>query len=233
MRKFHLICWLFVALGLLGVLALSTSRNAAASSPLAITPTFTPTVTPTTPPGTPLPTPTSTPAHIVVDPLITKLVDLQRAQVGDPVQFTIVVTNPNTIDIKSVIVTDPLPAEVDFESATTTQGTYTYDQPSHTLTFNLNTMPAGEVIMIVIHTRVNALGQPPDVFSNAARVSHDGQCCAVASNTVSVQLIPGALPATGNGPGPIEILLMIIAGLTGAALAVLAGWLTLRWARHR
>src|SRR3990172_954388 len=205
MRKFHLIGWLFVALGLLGVLVLSTPRHVAASSALAITPTFTPTVTPTTPPGTPPPAP------IVADPLITKLVDLQRAQVGDPVQFTIVVTNPNTIDVKSVIVTDPLPAEVDFESATITQGTYTYDQPSHTLTFDLNTMPGGEVITIVIHTRVNALGQPPDLFSNVARVSHDGQCCAVASNTVTAQLIPEALPAAGNGPGPIEILAMTIA----------------------
>ena len=233
MRKFHLIGWLFVALGLLGVLVLSTPRHVAASSALAITPTFTPTVTPTTPPGTPPPAPTSPPAPIVVDPLITKLVDLQRAQVGDPVQFTIVVTNPNTIEIKSVIVTDPLPAEVDFESATTTQGTYTYDQPSHTLTFDLNTMPGGEVITIVIHTRVNALGQPPDLFSNVARVSHDGQCCAVASNTTTTQLIPAALPAAGNGPGPIEILLMTIAGLSGAALLLLAGWLTLRWARNR
>ncbi|OGO45232.1 MAG: hypothetical protein A2W37_03785 [Chloroflexi bacterium RBG_16_63_12] len=233
MRKFHLIGWLFVAFGLLGVLALSTPRHVAASSALAITPTFTPTVIPTTPPGTPPPTPTSPPAPIVVDPLITKLVDLQRAQVGDPVQFTIVVTNPNTIEIKSVIVTDPLPVEVDFESATTTRGTYTYDQPSHTLTFDLNTMPGGEVITIVIHTRVNALGQPPDLFSNVARVSHDGQCCAVASNTVTAQLIPEALPAAGNGPGPIEILAMTIAGLTGTALLLLAGWLTLRWARNR
>ncbi|MBF8284940.1 MAG: DUF11 protein [Anaerolineales bacterium] len=204
MRKFHLIGWLFVALGLLGVLVLSTPRHVAASSALAITPTFTPTVTPTTPPGTPPPTPTSPPAPIVVDPLITKLVDLQRAQVGDPVQFTIVVTNPNTIDVKSVIVTDPLPVEVDFESATTTQGTYTYDQPSHTLTFDLNTMPGGEVITIVIHTRVNALGQPParsasgggqwprtnqDSCNDYRRADRDGAVAAgwMAHSTVGAQ----------------------------------------------
>jgi uncharacterized repeat protein (TIGR01451 family) len=223
---------LLVSLTLLVIAALALSAPRAALAGFTPTPTNTETPTPT--PASPLPTatpaaPQPTPVPIVLDPLITKRVNLQQAQVGDSVEFTITATNPNDIPVDNVIVNDPLPREVDFLSATTTQGAFTYDLPTHTLVFTLGTMAPKQEIVMVIQARVNDFGQPPDLISNAATLTSNATSATVRSEAVLVQLVPGALPEAGIAPEPPAwptLLLALLAALL--PLAAREMWKRLR-----
>jgi uncharacterized repeat protein (TIGR01451 family) len=183
------------------------------------------------PSDTPAP-PGATPAPVVYDPLVTKLVDVQRAEVGDPVQFTIVVTNPNSVDVPNVVIGDPLPEVVDFVSAATPLGTYSYDAGAHALTFNVGTLAPNQVIHIVIQTRVNSRGQPPNQFRNVCRLTwDDGRTVETASDSVTI--IPSGLPAAGQGPGWRELLTLFLVGLAAMGLPALGGALIVRRFRLR
>ena len=220
----RLIGWLLAGL-IAAILGLNLVPAPAAASPLmGFTDTPIPTITPT-----PTPAPPSGPA--VVDPAITKRVDVERAQVGDLVHYTLEVSNPNSTEVGNVIVLDPLPSVVDYIGTTTPQGTSGYDAASHTLTYNLGTLAAGQVLQITIVARVNSKGQAPDQFSNLAILNwDDGR--SVTSNTVVVTIIPSQLPATGEGPGPAEV--AVLAGMALAGLAGLGGAaLGLRWLFRR
>ena len=230
----------FFATSVLVVVAALASRGvgqaaASASAPLAFTetPTSTPTATPT---DTPIPPPTDTPVPpptsgpVILDPLITKAVNLYQARAGDAVQYTLTVTNPNSVDVPGVTVVDPLPALVEFLSATTTQGAFAFDAASHTVTFDLGTLSPGQVVVIVIQARLSDKALPPDAARNGSRVCRgSGQC--VESNPVVVVVIPKTLPAAGIGPGPREVATMMLWGL--ALLAVLSWGAWFAWQRAR
>jgi len=192
--------------------------------------TSVPPATGTPAPTTPTPTrePSEKPGPIVVDPVITKLVSVQLAQVGDPVQFTITAFNPNAVEVRSVVVVDPLPPEVDYLSATTTQGSFFYSANTHTLTFDLGALAAGQTATMVIQTRVNALGQPQQEVRNTATLWVSGRNIG-DSGAGAVQLIPGQIPEAGIGPAPSRSLTWLLAAF--AALLPLAGWQA--WRRWR
>jgi uncharacterized repeat protein (TIGR01451 family) len=158
-------------------------------------------------------------------------VELERAQAGDIVRYTIVVTNPNTVNVPNVVVADPLPAEVDFLGATTTQGDFNYDAAAHTVAFNIGALAPLQVMTMTLTTKVNERGQPPDIFRNAAAMTRDGQP-GPSSESGPVQIVPGSLPATGlppdEGPGPLTLLLAALA----AFLPALAGLMYLRRQRR-
>ena len=198
------------------------------------TPTATSTTTPTATATGPTPTPTSTPLPpppaptdpppppppVLVDPLITKAVNLMFAQVGDPVLFTIVVTNPNPVPLFNVVVTDTLPPQLDFVSAIASQGTFTVDAGTNIVTFDVGTLGAGGSATLTIEARVNQQGQPGDILRNIARLNVGGQAEA------SLQIVPPVIPVTGNGPGwretaPMVMLaLLIVLGLGAAGSRV-------------
>lgn len=169
------------------------------------------------------------PAAILLDPLITKEPLLQVAQVGDTVNFTLRVTNPNSVEVAAVTVVDALPPEVDFVSATTTQGTSTYDPASHTVTFDLGTLGAGQVVTMTVQAVVNQGGQPPNVLRNTASLYVNGRLVATTA-PAEVQLIPKDIPATGIGPGPRELPLTVALWLlaSSSSLAFWLGWRKLR-----
>ncbi len=247
MRKLGFIGLMF---GLLLVaalgLGLSPHLAAAAPLPLGFTSTPVPTDTPVPPTPTlvpPAPTPTNappnppqppaeTPVPVVYDPLVTKLVNVTQAQVGDVVQFTIVVTNPNPVEVVNVVVVDPLPPVVDFVDVTVPQGTYAFSADTNTLTFNLGTLAPNQVLYIVIQTRVNSKGQAPDQFRNLVHLTwadgHSGD-----SNPVTVSIIPSRLPAAGQGPGWREVWPLAAVGLAGVVgiLGFSGIWLARRRAR--
>ncbi len=212
----------------LGLCLLTPSAVASPSAGFYDTDTPVPSDTPVpVPSDTPAPPPPSaTQAPVVYDPLMTKLVDVQRAEVGDPVQFTIVVTNPNSVDVANIVIADPLPDVVDFLSATTPVGTYSYDAGTHTLTFNVGTLSANQVIYIVIHTRVNSRGQPPNQFRNVCRLTWDGG--TIDSTAGAVTIIPSDLPAAGAGPGWRELLLLGLIGLAALGAPAVGGALVVR-----
>jgi len=204
------------------------------------TPTPTPTVTPTVPGGptnTPLPPPPPTnpppppppqppPAPSLADPSITKAADVAFAMVGDLVQFTVTVANPNSVSLPNIVVVDTLPRQLDLVSATPSQGTFTFDPNPNTLTFTLGSLEAGQTATIVIRTRVNAQAQPGDVLRNVASVFADGQFRGQAEALVTV--IPSLLPAAGVGPGWRELAVTALLATLAALLPPVAWWLLRR-----
>jgi uncharacterized repeat protein (TIGR01451 family) len=220
MRKSRAASLMIVALVVAAAVCFSLSpAEDAVALPQGFTSTFPP--PPTNPPPNPKPGPTETPAPVLFDPIITKLVDVDHAQVGDTVHYTLVITNPNPVEIPNVVIVDPLPDVLDYLSATSPQGTVSAD--GNNLTFNLGTLAPGQELRIVIHARVNSKGQPPNVFINTAHLTwDDGR--HVDSNPVSVTIVPASLPATGQGPGLHELANMVAAavaalGLLGFGLA--------------
>lgn len=232
------------AAGLLvvAVWLLAGVRPTQADQVLAVTETPTFTATPTaTPTSTPLPTATALPATetpvssaapALSDPLITKRVDLARAAVGDRVEYSIAVVNPNDVDVLNVAVSDPLPTQLDFVDGSTTAGTLAYDSTARTVNVAIGTLAARQEVTIVVRARVNELGQPPDQVTNLAFLSFAngaGQAVTAQASAAPVLFVPVNLPGTGYGPGPREW-----AWLAGGAgvlgLVVLGG---LRWARRR
>jgi uncharacterized repeat protein (TIGR01451 family) len=154
---------------------------------------------------------------ILFDPAITKAPTLIQAQIGDPVEFIITVTNPNAIAVSGVVASDPLPAEVDFISASTSHGTTSFNAATRRVDINLGTMAGGQVSTIKIQTVVNNKAQPPNAFRNRAYVS------STVSNDSEVQAVPKAIPATGDGRGEAEWLLALALWLWIASLP-LAAW---------
>jgi len=137
---------------------------------------------------------------IVVDPALAKRLPIENAQVGDAITFFLTVTNPNSASVSGVSVDDPLPSLVDFVSATMTQGTFSYNPASHTVTFNIGTMAAGQVVEISVGVKVNEQGKPPTTMRNKAQLRVNGQLRAM-SNEACAEVLPGAIPGTGVGPG--------------------------------
>ena len=122
------------------------------------------------------------------------------------------------------IVSDPLPVQVDYVSATTDQGTLAYDPATRTVTANIGGMGANQVVMVTIKVRVNELGQPPAVIQNVAHSNRGDD-----SNSDSVNVVPGGLPGAGYGPGPREWLIGLSAlALLLVSLALSAGFMLWR-----
>jgi len=168
------------------------------------TPTFTPTPTETPTPtqtpatGTPIPPPaaTATPQPILLDPYIIKQVNLEQAQVGDIVVFTIDIINPNPVAISQVTVGDALSALVDYLSASVPRGAFSFDPASNTWTLALGEMGPNERVTISITARVNERAQPPDTLLNTAVLSSSRG--VTQSNTTRTLIVPAQLPGTGR-----------------------------------
>ncbi len=215
---------------------------------LAVPPSSTPTSTPpgaptSTPPGAPTSTPsgggcvgcgsgTPTPGPILVDPIVTKEASVDVARVGDPVTFSLIVTNPNSVPVTNVVVSDSLPAQVDFLSVSTTFGSCSFDSATRTVNCNLGQLAPQQVVTITINTRVNNNARPPETACNVMIVDADRpdrHYRGEASDCVI--LVPDEIPVTGIGPGPLEMLITV--GLVIlAALAPLAAWLFIRRLRR-
>ncbi|GAB4479661.1 MAG: hypothetical protein Kow00124_25540 [Anaerolineae bacterium] len=163
----------------------------------------------------PGPTPGQPGGPVVLDPALSKQVDPLLATVGEPITWTITVTNPHGDTITDVVVSDNLPAMFDLLSVTTTKGFASVSGNSFSVT--IGTMAPAEVVTITIRSVANAAALPPQTCNQAiARASVSNQACP--------SIYPETLPATGGGPvgGWLWLLpvgMMLIAG--AAALAVL------------
>lgn len=118
--------------------------------------------------------------------------------------------------------------------ASVSQGSFSYDIGSNTVTFRVGTLGAGQSATMSAQTQVNDNGQAVDALRNIASVSADGGLSA-DSATVTVRLnsglssgandeIPGLIPVTGVGPGRQEWVMIGLLGLAAALLPVTGWW---------
>ena len=204
------------------ITATPSVTNTAGPSPTAsITPTASLTNTagpsPTNNPPPPTSSNNGTPSVNVGDPQIVKVADVQLAQPGAIVTFTLIVTNQGTAPAASVVVTDPLPNIMTFVSASATQGTYS--SSGNVVTFNVGTVQPGQVITLHIVARINANVTPPIDITNNAALDWPGGSRRTGSATVHITR--GVLPSTGEHPDDTTSslpLLLISAGVVGAAV---------------
>jgi uncharacterized repeat protein (TIGR01451 family) len=132
----------------------------------------------------------SVPGPSFIDPALTKAVDPALASVGDLVTFTITVFNNGNVPADGVVVTDPLPDNLEYVSATsvdaatlTPRGTVTLIPP-RTVQVNIGTVGVNDVILITVLAQVNSQGQPP--IQNVASL--------VAANAPPQGVSPDPLP---------------------------------------
>lgn len=173
-----------------------TATNTPTSTP--IVPTTTPTVSPTVDATTrPTSTPTVTPRKDpggnpeVADPYVTKRANLDSVQVGDFVEFTLTVGNNGPGPATDVVVRDPVPGFLTIYNATTTRGLISVS--GNTVTIEIGTVEPGEIITIVIRTRVNQQVAPPDNL-NTATLSSSSPDANLDNNRSTVGLTTGAAP---------------------------------------
>lgn len=254
MRRFSLAGWLALAAAVIGLLLARPTAVLAGFTPTptdTVPPTVTPTATATgvgptptntstptstgaaptdTPPppvtGTDVPTPPSDTGTGFGNPFISKSANVQVAQVGDPVDFTLTVTNRGDVSALNVIVVDRLPAELNYLGATAGQGTVAFDAATNTLTINLGTLGPAQTVTIAVRTRVNQRAQAPFQIVNSAEVFADGGSSSTSTSSTTIQTIPSALPSAGVSP-EISLWLTTLAAAL-AALSPLAVWGLLR-----
>ena len=171
----------------------------------------------------------SVPGHSFIDPAVTKAVDPSQASVSDVVTFTITVFNNGNVSATGVVVTDTLPDNLDYVSATSIDTATSLDRgtitltPPRTVQVDIGNLGVSDVIEITIVTQVNALGQPPiqnEVLVVAdpppGGVAPDPRANNVAAASIQIGTPPddpdddigsaSSLPATGFAPDSITAL---------------------------
>jgi uncharacterized repeat protein (TIGR01451 family) len=175
------------------------------------------TVTSTTPDPNPADNTATTATTVPLGPAdlsITKTTTTTTAVAGATVNFTITVANAGPADASSVVVTDVLPANLSYLSATPSQGTCS---GTTTVTCNLGTVLNGSTATITLSTRV---GGTPGTTTNNASVTAANADPASSNNTA------GASITVASAPGAPSLSPLGLAGL--AMLLALAGMLLLR-----
>jgi len=114
------------------------------------------------------------------------------AAINDAVNFTLVVTNNGPDAATAVALTDVIPADLDFVSASSTVGSY--DSSTHIWT--IGTLANGDAATLVIAAKVNS--NSGGTVTNTATVASAVNDNNSANNTSSASV---TLPGGGNGGG--------------------------------
>jgi uncharacterized repeat protein (TIGR01451 family) len=118
----------------------------------------------------------------VIDLAITKSDSPDPVVVGNQLTYTLVVTNNGPDPATNAVVTDSLPSEVTFVSATSSQGTCSGSNP---VTCQLGTMPVGATVTIVIVVKANVAGK----ITNTAVVAGAEAESTTANNTATADTV--------------------------------------------
>lgn len=129
--------------------------------------------------STPPPPPTTTSSTPTIDLAITKSASPNPATVGSQITWTMVVTNNGPSDATGVTVSDPLPSETTFVSASSTQGSCS--NSSGTVTCSIGNMADGAKVTVTIVTTLNAVGN----LVNTATVKGNQTETNTANNAAS------------------------------------------------
>jgi uncharacterized repeat protein (TIGR01451 family) len=114
------------------------------------------------------------------DLAITKTADRNPVPVGTNFHYDITVTNTGT-SASNVVVTDPLPSQVTLTSATTSQGSCSYDSGTKTVTCNLGTVNAGAPVNIQLTVKPREEG----TLNNTATVTTTNTDSNPSNNSAS------------------------------------------------
>ncbi|MDW8326024.1 MAG: DUF11 domain-containing protein [Anaerolineales bacterium] len=184
---------------------------------LTATPGPSPTPTPTLP-VTPGPSPTSPADSVGARLELLKATSTTQVQVGNLISYTLTLRNTGSGEAVNQWVTDQLPSTLTFVDAFSTQGGFTFDAATNTVTFNVGTVAAGQTITMVIQARVNSQAKGGDTIRNVGVVSG-----VLISNEVSLLIVPERLPDAGTAPFSFELTLMLaLLALVLPSLLVLA-----------
>jgi uncharacterized repeat protein (TIGR01451 family) len=220
------------------------------------TPSASPTPSPTDDDTTtdPDPDPTNSPTTAATrppapDPAIVKSVDRPVAEIGELVQFTLIVSNLGGSTAEGVVVDDNVPSFLDIVDVTTTKGELSVS--GNAVRVTIGSLAPGEVVTIIIVARVReapAAGQNTNVAivmsitpdanedNNRGSVTVDVPGAAASASPTSAAATPQptevprppTLPDTSVPPGPGSPLGMLLIGLV-----LIAASLFLRTARKR
>jgi uncharacterized repeat protein (TIGR01451 family) len=133
----------------------------------------------------------------LADPAITKLGELQPGDLGLPgeqITWVITVSNPSTVNMTNVVVTDEIVPELRIDGANTDRGTVSIS--GQVVTFQIPFLNAGESIQMRIATTVLQSPESGE-FTNLASVRSDQNTIKTATATVNG--VTG-LPDTGYRP---------------------------------
>lgn len=148
-------------------------------------------------PPPPQPQSTPEPQVILVDPKITKAVNVASANIGDAVIYTIDIYNNGMLPFPDASVSDSLPSVLDIEQVIASKGTVTIT--GNDVTIDIGTLQPGERVNVTINARVNQTGVAGSIFRNTAYLA-DNEGNLWPSNTVDTAIGLGVtiLPETGT-----------------------------------
>jgi uncharacterized repeat protein (TIGR01451 family) len=141
------------------------------------------------------------------DLALNKVDALDPVTLGDPIQYTLTVSNAGLDTSQNVVLTDNLPVEVSYVSATPDQGTC--GEGSGVVTCNLGAMPSGASVDVIIVVTTIA----PGTLTNTASVTSDTPDPNPANNSASEDTVvnPAPLPeadlsiAKLDHPDPVNV----------------------------
>ncbi|KPK44156.1 MAG: hypothetical protein AMJ65_03805 [Phycisphaerae bacterium SG8_4] len=116
--------------------------------------------------------------------------DIEWVDVDDDVTYGIEYTNTNEFDVTDIIVTDRLPAEVSFVTATDDGVFGSYDPNSHTYQWTYPSLGAGESAKVELVVHVNPDVKPFKTIVNSATVTSKQMAPAPTDTTVAVITAP-------------------------------------------
>ena len=104
------------------------------------------------------------------DVAITKTANPDPVNQGTNLQYTLQITNNGPAAAQGVVVNDPLPAQVTYLSASTTQGSCTYTVATTTVNCPLGAVSVGGLVLITINVNANTFSSAT-LSTNTATVS--------------------------------------------------------------
>ncbi|HYA62497.1 MAG TPA: S24 family peptidase, partial [Candidatus Sulfotelmatobacter sp.] len=102
---------------------------------------------------------------------------------GTNLTYTILVTNNGPAIAQGVTVTDPIPAQVTYASASSTQGTCTYSSSTTTVNCNLGSLAVGDVAVVTINVTAAVFGSGAVTCNGISNVYTSCNTASVATTT--------------------------------------------------
>jgi uncharacterized repeat protein (TIGR01451 family) len=152
--------------------------------------------------------------NATVDPAIIKTANNARVQAGEPIVFTLSVTNRGNANATGVIVTDAISPKLDGPTFTATKGTVSYDPVTRLATWTIGTLAPSETVNMTVSGTASSGGPMPYQITNYGTIVFN-EGVPRQSNVVIIDVY--APPTDIPEPGTWLLLGTGLAGLAGYA----------------